>query len=226
MSIGKLNEGPLHSELKKLYVLENGKTEVSIGNFIVDVLSDGVIYEIQTGSFSGLTKKLSYLLERNIVVLVHPIAKNTFISKHKNSFSEQSINLRRSNKHGDFIHIVNELIYLPQLMKHPRFSVEVILTEEKQNRVYDPTLRRKRGGWRTISRELISIIDRRKINNMSELFKFTNNKIPDTFNSKELSIAINQPIDIARKMAYCLYKAGITEIIGKVGNAKQYTRVV
>ena len=64
MTIGTLKEGPLHLALKNLYSSNSGKVEVPIGNYIVDVLANDVIYEIQTGSFSGLSKKLSFLLSR------------------------------------------------------------------------------------------------------------------------------------------------------------------
>ena len=64
--IGTLNEGHLHASLKHLYAGENGQLEVPFGKFVADVVRDGVIYEIQTSSFSGLGRK--------IIVLVIPEA--------------------------------------------------------------------------------------------------------------------------------------------------------
>ena len=49
--IGQLNEGPLHAALKNRYA-HSGELEVPIGGFVADAVYDGVIYEIQTGSFS------------------------------------------------------------------------------------------------------------------------------------------------------------------------------
>ena len=41
-------------------------------------------------------------------------------------------------------------------------EVIIGLIEERINRVFDSKLRRKRGGWRTINRELTNIIERTK----------------------------------------------------------------
>ena len=62
--IGVLNEGALHAALKAQYLGAEGQTEVSLGDFVADVLCDGVVYEIQTSSFSGLARKMRALAER------------------------------------------------------------------------------------------------------------------------------------------------------------------
>ena len=56
MRIGTLNEGPLHAALKATYVANGGDAEVAIEGFVADAVRGGVIYEVQTGSFSGLTR--------------------------------------------------------------------------------------------------------------------------------------------------------------------------
>ena len=72
--IGTLNEGHLHASLKHLYAGDQGQLEVPFGKFVADVVRDGVIFEIQTSSFSGLGRKMLALAEQQPVVLVHPIA--------------------------------------------------------------------------------------------------------------------------------------------------------
>ena len=81
MSIGVLNEGPLHAALKASYLANGGESEVPIGSFVADAVTDGVTYEIQTGSFSGLTRKLTAVADEGPLVLVHPIASTKFIVK-------------------------------------------------------------------------------------------------------------------------------------------------
>jgi len=64
--IGTLNEGRLHQALKALYVDESGEAEISVGDYVADVRgADNVLYEIQTGSFTPLKKKLATLLENH-----------------------------------------------------------------------------------------------------------------------------------------------------------------
>ena len=71
--IGMLNEGALHAALKQDYLGESGLAEVPFGGFVADVVRDGVIYEVQTSSFSGLGRKMLALADLSPVVLVHPI---------------------------------------------------------------------------------------------------------------------------------------------------------
>ena len=73
-AIGTLNEGALHAALKQHYGGDDGQFEVPFSGFVVDVVRDGTIFEIQTSSFSGLERKMRALAEQCPVVLVHPIA--------------------------------------------------------------------------------------------------------------------------------------------------------
>ena len=223
-SIGTLNEGPLHATLKAAYAANGGAEEVKINGFVADAVREGVIYEIQTGSFSGLYRKLSTLVEHSRVVLVHPIAANTMIVKQPRTKSDTT-SRRRSPKHGRLVHIVNELIYLPSLLGHKNFSVEVVLTEEEELRSYDPNKRRRRGGWRVKERRLLSIVEGLRIADMSDLFDFLVGDLVDPFTTKDLAEALSEPRDIAQKMAYCLRHAEVTEVVGKKGNAIEYSRV-
>ena len=82
--IGMLNEGALHAALKQDYC-ESGLAEVPFGGFVADVVRDGVIYEVQTSSFSGLGRKMLALADLSPVVLVHPIphAKYLVMRRHR-----------------------------------------------------------------------------------------------------------------------------------------------
>ncbi len=225
MSIGVLNEGPLHAALKAAYAANGGAAEVPVESFVADAVRNGIIYEIQTGSFSGLGRKMQSLVEVAPVVLVHPIARNTTIIKQPSNDKPGKVEKRRSPKHGELVHIVNELVYLPKLLNHPNFSVEAVLTEEQELRRYDPKKNRRRGGWRVVERQLLSIGDGMRLNAMSDLYDFLQDELPQPFGTKELAHALGQPVQIARKMAYCLRHAGVTEIVGKQGNALQYQNV-
>ena len=216
MGIGTLNEGPLHSALKSLYTANGGEAEVAVDGFVADAVRHGITYEIQTGSFSGLGRKMAFLAERGPVVLVHPIAHRTVVVKQPDG------SRRRSPKRGELIHIVNELVYLPGLLNHPNFSVEAVLTEEESIREYDEKKRRGRGGWRTVERRLLEVVEGKRLNCMNDLFDFLVDELAEPFSTKTLAQALQQPLHIAQRMAYCLRLAGATEIVGKQGNALLY----
>jgi len=53
-----------------------------VGSFVADVVGDdGVLYEIQTGGFRAIRRKLEHLVDDHQVVLVHPIASRRMIVK-------------------------------------------------------------------------------------------------------------------------------------------------
>jgi len=226
MVIGTLNEGPLHSFLKDYYSSKNSKIEVSVGKYVVDIISNGVIYEIQTSTFSGLSQKLNALLQDHYVVLVHPIAASSMISKKTILDDKTKFVLRRSPKKGEFSDIIKELIYIPKLINHPNLSIEVVIIDEQINRIYDTKIRRKKGGWRTINRQLKNIIDIKRINSIQDLLKIISLDLPDTFDTKQLSILMGKPLSISQKLAYCLCEASVTKLVGKKGNSKIYSRII
>ena len=219
--IGTLNEGHLHASLKHLYAGENGQLEVPFGKFVADVVRDGVIYEIQTSSFSGLGRKMLALAEQQPVVLVHPISHSkTLIKLNKDGSGE--FTRRRSPKRGALVHIVSELVYIPTLLKHPNFSVEAVLIAEEEVRSFDAKARRGRGGWRGQGRQLVEVLDQARISTPFSLLDFLFEDLPDPFTTKELAVALDQPQEIAQQMAYCLRHMEVVDVCGKTGNALNY----
>jgi len=220
-AIGMLNEGPLHAALKATYAANGGEQEVPVERFVADAVRNGTMYEVQTGSFSGLGRKMRSLAEVGPVVLVHPIARNKLIVKRTED-ADVDARPRTSPKHGALVHIVNQLVYLPDLLAHPNFSVEVVLTDELEIRTYDPSKNRRRGGWRVQQRRLLEVVDGMRLHHMADLYEFLQDELKEPFSTRELAAALGQPLGIAQKMAYCLRHAGVTEITGKRGNALLY----
>lgn len=52
-----MTEYSLHSEIKNWYKVSGDKLEVKIEDFIVDILRDKLLIEIQTRNFSAIKKK-------------------------------------------------------------------------------------------------------------------------------------------------------------------------
>jgi len=223
--IGTLNEGPLHQALKALYCDPGGEEEVAVGGYVADVRGvDQVLYEIQTGGFAPLKRKLAALLETHRVVLVHPIAAVRHIVKLPEVEDGQA-SRRRSPKRGALSNIVEELVSIPRLLGHPNFEVEIVLIEEDEIRVHDPRKVRRRGGWRVVSRQLTGVLDRQRISSQRDLFSFVHGPLPEEFNTADLAEAMGQPRWLAQKLAYCLRESGETVIAGKSGNALTYRRI-
>ena len=220
-AIGTLNEGALHAALKQHYGGVDAQFEVPFSGFVADVVLDGTIFEIQTSSFSGLERKMRALAEQCPVVLVHPIAAQKTLVRLKD-LDSGDFTRRKSPKKGKLCHILSELVYLPSLLNHPNFAVEVALIEEEQHSVFDAKARRGRGGWRTRGRHLVELIDQLRINDVQDLLQFVHEPIASTFSVQDLAGAMRQPVWLARQMAYCLRHGGLTSVCGKQGNALLY----
>jgi len=222
VSIGTLNEGPLHQALKSLYSEGEATEEVCVGSYVADVRgADDVLYEIQTGGFANLKKKLGTLVENHRVVLVHPIAQIRYIVKLPVREDGEATR-RRSPKRGSIADIVTELVSIPLLLNHPNFELEVVLIEEDEVRVFAPEKVRGRKGWRVVQRRLVEVLERHRFCSAADLFYLVPGELPETFTTKDLAEAMQQPRWIAQKLAYCLREAGEITLCGKEGNALCY----
>lgn len=225
MNIGVLNEGPLHQALKDLYSVAGAEQEVAVGDFVADVRHpDAVIYEIQTGGFAGLRRKLATLVESHRVVLVHPIAGVRYLVKLGDD-PDALPSRRRSPKRGAVAHVAAELVSIPHLLDHPNFELEVVLIEEEEVRRPAAGRAWRRNGWRVVQRRLCRVLTRHRFTSSDDLFALLVAPLPETFTTAELATALGQPRWLAQKLAYCLRECGRIVICGKLGNALQYRRV-
>ncbi|MEZ5557322.1 MAG: hypothetical protein R3E86_02070 [Pseudomonadales bacterium] len=222
MSIGTLNEGPLHQALKAVYDTDGAEAEVPIGSYVADLRHpDDVLYEIQTAGFGQMRRKLEALLPEHRVVLVHPIAGIKHIVKLPVD-ADGAESRRRSPKRGRIAHVVGELVSIPHLLDHPNFELEVVLTEEEEVRRFEPDRAWRRKGWVVVQRRLCQVLTRVRIRSAADLLTLLQRPLPEQFTTRELADALDEPRWVAQKLAYCLRQAGAIEVCGKQGNALSY----
>ncbi|NOX23770.1 MAG: hypothetical protein GXP36_11870, partial [Actinobacteria bacterium] len=116
-SIGSLNEKPLHFDLKEWYRRDGDLVEAPIEGFVVDLVRDGLLIEIQTRGFAAMRKKFDRLLDSYPILLVHPVAVEKWIVKLDEEGNETS--RKRSPKHGIAADVCAELVSFPSLLSHP-----------------------------------------------------------------------------------------------------------
>ena len=218
--IGQLNEKPLHASLKEWYARPGDQFEVKVDGFVIDIVRDGLLLEIQTANFSSIKSKLKTLLQSHPVRLIYPIAREKWIVKQSPEDSGE-VTRRKSPKRGRIEDLFGEMIRLPQLIKAPNFSLEVLMIREDEVRRHDANLNWRRRGWGTEERRLLEVVDRRLFKGLSDWQEL----LPDlgeSFTTRDLSDAAGIKMQIAQKMAYCLRKAGVIELAGKSGRAYLY----
>ncbi len=223
--IGEMKESSLHSMLKEYYrERDGGETESSVEGYVVDLLCDDHIVEIQTGNFSHINNKLLKLLDSNKVTLVYPLVRRKELLLLDESESEL-IRRRKSPLRGQPAHAAKELIRIPQLPSHPRFTFELLLVSVEEWRCDDG-----KGSWR---RKGVSITDR-KLLSIDEVHIFTEaadylgllpERLPELFTNTDVADKGNLSRSQASKLTWFLREIGVLGNVGKRGRSYLFRRL-
>jgi len=221
--IGTLQERSLHAALKELYDSPVTQSEVQVDGYIIDVVHNDLLIEIQTRNFSAIKKKLAKLMRKHRVRLVHPIAEEKVIIQQDGEGS--ILGKRKSPKKGTVANIFEELVRIPTFLVSPNFELEVILIREEEIRIKDGNGSWRRRGWSICDRNLVEIIDRQLFQTPEDMLSMIPQTIDEPFTTRALSEGMVISQQLARKMTYCMRKMGILKRIGKQGNAYLYETV-
>jgi hypothetical protein len=223
--ISTLNEKPLHAALKTWYAQPGDRFEVAVDGFIVDIVRDELLVEIQTRNFSAIKRKLTELVAHHPVRLVHPIAREKWIVKVAEDQRTQ-LSRRKSPKRCTWQAVFEELVSFPSLLAEANFSLEVVLIQEEEVRRHDDRRGWRRRGWVTQERRLLHVVDRRIFVRPADMADLIPPTVAEPFTTADLAAALARPRRLAQKMAYCLREMGVIEPVSKQGNAFLYTRTV
>ena len=160
--IGTLNEKRLHAIIKNYICDDLSKQEITVfdGNkksrIAADILDGGQIYEVQTGGFFPLTKKIKRYLEETAcsVTVVAPVARVKYlrwIDPASGSISER----HKSPKRAGVRSIAKELYWVRDFVSDERFSIKVLLLEMEEYRMQDGW--GKGGKYRVLQDDISSV---------------------------------------------------------------------
>jgi hypothetical protein len=197
--------------------------EARVGGYVVDVLRQGVAYEIQTGNFAALRGKLQALATEGPVVVVFPVAQvRTIVRLDPASGEERSA--RRSPKRGRVTEVGYELLYLAEALREEQVALEVVLTTERELRRDDGRGSWRRKGVSLVGRELVEIGETHRFDRPEDFLRLLPEGLGEPFTVAELAAAGKLTKALAGRLAYGLWKLGAVERVGKQGNAHVYGR--
>jgi hypothetical protein len=224
VSIGSLNESPLHRALKDWYASPGARQEVALEGFVADLVdAQARVVEIQTGGFGRIRRKLSVLLENHRVLLVHPIPAVRYIHWPIAPDDDRPRKPRRSPRRGVLADVLRELVSVPKLLDHPGFELEVVLVAIDEFRA--PAVRRGRETFRVVERRLVDVMATLRLCSSLDLFALLQSALPDPFSTADVAAALGAGRRLGQQWTYCLRQAGRIEPVGKSGNAILYRRV-
>jgi hypothetical protein len=219
-----MNEFSLHSEIKKIYSLPGGQFEVTLGNYIVDILRENLIIEVQTKNFSALKEKLQVLTEKHQVRLVYPLPEKKWITHvTKNHIV---MNTRKSPRKGKLTDLFRELVMIPHMIGKENFSLEVLLINEEEVRCDDGKGSWRRKGGSIKERKLLKVNDRILFQTKADYLKILPEDLNEVFTNKELAKLSKISVRTARQITYCLIKSNVIRLVGKNGRSLTFQKMM
>ena len=218
--IGTLNEGSLHAALKTWYATTGDLVECPVDGYVIDLVRDGVLIEVQTGGFAPLRAKLEDLTLRHRVRVVAPIALTRTIIRV--SDEGERLSSRRSPKQGGYEDIFTRMVSFPTMIERDGFELDILLTVEDEMRVHRPGKAWRRKGWVVLGRSLVEVVESMRIRTPADLLRLLPVGLPTPFSTADIAGLAEIPRRVAQHMAYCLRATGMVEVAGKEGNAVLY----
>ena len=220
-SIGLLRETSLHAALKAWYAQDGDRIEFLVDGYVIDIVREGLLIEIQTRGFSSLKAKLVRLTQSHPVRLVHPIAQEKWVVRIS-ADGHTTLARRRSPRHGRVEYIFKELVRFPALVKEPNFSIEVLLTQEEEIWQDDGKGSWRRKGWSIADHHLLNVVGSIVLADPQDFCALLPPGLPQPFTTSDLAQALPVPRSLAQKMVYCLKEMGVLEGVGKIGRSNLY----
>ena len=218
--IGLLNEKPLHASLKEWYAQPEDQIETTVDGYVIDIVRDDLLLEIQTGNFSSIKTKLMNLMRSHQIRLIYPIAQEKWIVKLAKDGSSENTR-RKSPKKGRVEDLFREMVSFPQLMSNRNFSLEVLLIREEDVKRYDGVRKWRRREWVLEERRLLEVVDQRLFEEPADWLALLPGSL-ESFTARDLAEAIGIRRGLSQKMAYCLRKGRVIKLTGKQGRANLY----
>jgi hypothetical protein len=215
-----MTEQSLHNQLKAYYSEAGGQVEAVIDGYIIDVVRGDQLIEIQTGNFPSIKQKIHDLINEHRVRLVYPVPYKKWIKRV--DLDDRKLSKRKSPKTGRVEEVFNELVYMPELMFKPSFSIEVPLVNVEETLVDDGKGSWRRRHWSIKDRELLSVEKTSLFETRFDLLRLLPQELPSAFTSRDITKYTGLRQRTAQRMAYCLRQLDLLEISGKKGRSNLY----
>jgi len=224
--INLYSEHSLHARLKQLLAEPGDRLEALVEGKVVDLVkADGELVEVQTSSLAKIVPKvLALAATGRRVRVVHPIAAETTI-RRLDPLTEELLSVRKSPKRGDLWSLFDELVRAPALIAAPNVAVEALIVRSSVIRVRDGSGSWRRRGDRTEDRLLEEILSSTRLETRADWLGLIPRGLEAPWSSGALGEALGIPDWRARKLLYCLCRAGLLAESGKEGRRKLYVAV-
>ena len=213
----------MHAALKQHYRAPGDIVEAPLDGYCVDLLRGALAIEIQTGSFANIATKLRALVTRHRVLLVHPVALETWLVRAPPAGVGRA-RRRRTPQRAAPAQVFEELVSFPDLLGSPNFELEVAGVRVLEVQHFERRRTTRRGRWVTRERTLDALLHRFRVRTPDELWTLLPRALPEPFAVADLARALAVTPAAARRVAFCLRESGAAKTAGSRGRAPLYAR--
>ena len=220
--IGTLKEKTLHAVLKAYIEPDTSRHEQKVDGFVVDILEDDGIVEIQTRNFYGMKKKLGRLLDSHKITIVYPIPNEKQIS-WLDPKSGEITGSRKSPKKPHPQEMAHELIHILPYLDHPNLSFRIMYIDVEDIKLLNGWDETKKKGAERYERIPKRLVSEKYIRSREDYSYFVPEGLTDGFTQKDFKKSAKITTSCAQRMLYILMKQGIVERTGRKGRAYIYS---
>ena len=228
MGIGSLGEKYMHLILKNFICGDTDCHEVGQGSYFADVLVEDTVYEIQTGGYYPLKKKLSYYLAETDkrIVLVTPVIRRKrliWVDPETGATSEGKYTTVRMA----WTKILREMYWLGDLLDFDRLSFWFPVVSVDEYRKLDGYGRDKKTRATKIEKIPRELLDIEEVTSIEDVVRlFVPDTLPERFFAKDFSALTGTRRLALSSCLHALVAMGVIEKVEKEGNATVYRRLL
>lgn len=219
--IGTLGEKRMHAIIKRYIYEDHACHEVGVFNtgYVSDVRIGDDVYEVQTGAFYPMKKKIAHYIENTscTVTVVHPISVERWVTWVDAKTGEVTPR-KRSPKRERAIHLLPELYCLLPYLGDERLRFCLLMIEEEDFRTLSGRKDNRKRGARLYERMPLSLFGEIEFSAPEDFAVFLPNDMPSPFTVKDFSQKMGLRGRDAYSAVHVLEKLGLitkTEPIGR-----------
>ncbi len=237
--IGTLGEKQMHAAIKRFICPDTSYHEVMLDSgqapngseqkikkrrFVADILNDGNVYEIQTGSLLPLHDKIEWILKNTDfnVTVIHPIAELKRVNiLNENNDIERSYRSPKKEKISD---IAPEIYAIKDFIPSPRFSLVLLSMEAEQYIKSQISKKGARPRYKKYELIPINLLSATVFSSLEDYKLLIPEALPEEFTVKQFSKASGIRGKNAYSAVHSLCDIGLLARCGKLGRAASYEK--
>ena len=223
--IGTLGEKRMHAVIKRYLCEDHAYHEVGVFDtgFVSDVRIGNDVYEVQTGAFYPMKKKIAHYLECTdcVVTVVHPIAVERTVCWVDPKTGEVSPPAR-SPKRERPCHLLPELYCLLPYLGNPRLRFRLLMLTERDFRTLTGRRDNRKRGARLWERMPLSLEGELEFSSPADFAALLPPDLPLHFTVKELSSLTGLRGRDAYSAAHVLEALGVISSADPIGRAMAF----